>query len=261
MAADGDGSGERRVRGEGARTRSQDAYACLREDLVRGALAPGSRLRIAELQTRYGIGAIPLREALNRLSAEALVEKRDQRGFAVPPLDIDAYLEITNARLVVEQAALGLSVAEGGRAWEERLVLAYHRLSRAAAEGGSSPGDYLLTDGWAEAHRVFHITLVDNCGNPWLTSFASALYDQSARYRMRRRQLSNAAPPVRATLVQEHRDILDACVDGDVDRAVGLLVEHYRRSVEIVLGRLVDVLDGPLRFVLPSTSHRDAASG
>jgi GntR family carbon starvation induced transcriptional regulator len=250
-------------RAEGPRTRALDAYAQLREDLLRGTLPPGGRLRIAELQARYGIGAIPLREALNRLCAEALVEKHEQRGFAAPPLDFDAYLDITNARLVVEEAALRLSVAARSRAWEDRLVLAFHRLSRAAPEPGreAERPDFLLTDAWAESHRAFHMALVDNCGGGWLTQFAGTLYDQSARYRTRRRQLSMATPPVRAHLVREHSEILDACVAGDADRAVGLLVTHYRRSVELVMGEAVAVEHQPLRFRLSAEPRAEAASG
>jgi GntR family transcriptional regulator, carbon starvation induced regulator len=40
-------------------------------------------LQIEAMSERYGIGAAPVREALNRLSSEGLVERRSQRGFFV----------------------------------------------------------------------------------------------------------------------------------------------------------------------------------
>lgn len=235
------------------RTLAQDAYGLLREDIVRGTLAAGAKLRIAKLQADYGIGAIPLREALNRLSAEGMVTKVEQRGFAVPPLDFEAYLDITNTRLVIEDAALRRSIAAADRDWENRLVVAFHHLVKAGPEPGreeDSPG-FLLSDAWAETHRVFHMTLVDNCGSAWLLTFARTLYDQSARYRQRRRQLSSRVAPVRANLIREHRDILDACVRRDADTAAQLLTEHYRRSVEIVLGMPIRLGSAPLRLLPP----------
>jgi GntR family transcriptional regulator, carbon starvation induced regulator len=246
--------------GSAIRTLSEEAYAALRRDIVRGSLAPGIKLRLAWLQKEYGFGALPLREALNRLSAEAMVEKHHQRGFFVPPLDLRACLDITNARLVVEDTAVRLSIARADRAWEERLVLAFHYLSRVAPEEGHdavAPA-FLLTEEWAETHRIFHLTLVDNCGNDWLVGFARTLYDQSARYRHRRRQLSAVSPPLRANLVREHRDILEAALRGDADTAVGRLIAHYQCSTEILLGQRVELVRAPLRFVLPDEGTADA---
>ena len=107
---------------------SQQAYDALRRDLIGGELEPGTKLMIADLQSRYTLGAMPLREALNRLSAEGMVDKSDQRGFFVPALNHGDYLDIQNARIAVEAAALrlptcgrharrgGLPSREGGKA-------------------------------------------------------------------------------------------------------------------------------------------------
>lgn len=234
-----------------SKTRSLEAYTVLRRDIIGGALAAGSKLRIGELQERYGIGALPIREALNRLSAEMLVSKLENRGFAVPPLDYEAYLEIANSRLVVETAALQLSIARREAAWEDRLVLAFHRLSKAGSSSGADDGTgaYLLSEAWAESHRQFHFELISACGNGWLTAFCHQLYEQSARYRSRRRRISSSSWAIRTNLVAEHREIMDAAIAGDAPTATRLLVEHYRRSVEIVLGNRVEVVRDPWRFV------------
>ena len=55
----------------------------MREDILTGALEPGSRLTIEFLKRRYKIGAGPIREALWRLSAEAFVKSSSHRGFEV----------------------------------------------------------------------------------------------------------------------------------------------------------------------------------
>lgn len=238
-------------------SRAQMAYEQLRAGVINGELAPGSKLVIAELQERYGLGAIPLREALNRLSAERLVTKQDQRGYRVPPVDGDRYVELQSARIVVESSALRKSIAARTVAWEDALVLAFHHLTKAGPASAVVPGDtdWLLSDAWSESHGRFHSALISACDNSWLLAFAGQLYEQSARYRMRTRQLTQMIPPARADLVDEHRAIMEAAIDGDADLAVARLVEHYRLSVEIVLGEPI-VLDAEV----PEFVRRDPAA-
>jgi DNA-binding GntR family transcriptional regulator len=235
-----------------ARSLSQTAYETLRRDLIDGVLAPGSKLMIADLQSVYGLGAMPLREALNRLSAEDLVQKTEQRGFSVPPLNFEDYLQIQSARIVIESACLRETVSLGGTDWEDRMVVCMHHLSRAGPGARIDETEFLLSDAWAKSHREFHHTLISGCSNRRLLAFASNLYEQSARYRMRTRRIASLRPPARAFLVEEHKAILDAALDGLADTAVELLVEHYRRSVEIVLGRPVRLARDGQRFEVKS---------
>jgi len=229
---------------------SQQAYIELRRDLVRGGFEPGTKLMISELQNRYGLGAMPLREALNRLSAEQIVEKTDQRGFFVPALHYEDYFHIQNARIVIESAALRETVANRTVDWEDRMVVCMHRLERAGPSGDAGDMDFLFSEGWAENHRRFHTTLISGCTNTRLLSFAANLFEQSSRYRMRRRKLSSLRPPARAQLVDEHSAILDAALAGDAESAVDRLVDHYRYSLEIVSGRKIRISDDKTRFVL-----------
>ena len=80
-------------------------------DILRGALAPGARLGIAETAARYGVGATPLREALSRLAARGLVDAIGQRGFRVKPISRDDLADIVRIRTVIEREALRLSMA------------------------------------------------------------------------------------------------------------------------------------------------------
>lgn len=229
---------------------SQRAYDLLRRDLIGGDLEPGKKLMISDLQTRYDLGAMPLREALNRLSAERMVEKTDQRGFFVPSLNYDDYLDIQNARIVIEAAALRETVADRTAEWEDRMVVCMHRLERAGPRADTQDDQFIFSEAWAESHRRFHSALISGCTNSRLLSYAAILFEQSARYRMRRRKLSALRAPVRAQLVEEHAAILDAALVGDADCAVERLIDHYRCSVEIVLGRRIGLSADKVRFVM-----------
>jgi DNA-binding GntR family transcriptional regulator len=233
------------------------AYDQLYGDIIAGVLEPGGKLLASDLQANYGIGLSPLRDALNRLCADGLVEKREQKGFFVSKLDEAELLEITNLRLVLEETALRLAILQGDAEWEERIVLAFYRLSKAASAGTAT--DFVLTPAWSIAHQEFHFALLSACGNEWLIGLCRKLYDQLTRYRALRRRLSATQPPLRDKLVHEHKDILDACLARKADDAAQLLVEHYRRSFEVVANTSFDLLDNPRRLVPVAASGPERA--
>jgi GntR family carbon starvation induced transcriptional regulator len=231
------------------------AYQKLHADITNGLLAPGQKLLVADLNERYGIGLSPLRDALNRLCADGLAVKREQKGFFVAALDEAAFLEITNARLVLEETALRLSIANGDAQWEESVVLAFYRLAKV----GSSGGAFILTPEWSVAHQDFHAVLWAACGNEWLLSFCKKLYEQTTRYRARRRLLFAGSPPLRENIVQGHKDIMEACIARNADLAGELLVQHYKTSFEFVMGIECKLFENPRRLVPLSSATSDKA--
>ena len=68
---------------EPAGTLASSVYDRLRGDILSGSLPPGEKLRTEALRARYEVGNSPIREALNRLSADGLVTREDQKGFRV----------------------------------------------------------------------------------------------------------------------------------------------------------------------------------
>ena len=56
-------------------------YQKIKRDIIFGDLAPGSKLKLDGLRTRYAASMSTLRETLNRLASEGFVEAKDQRGF------------------------------------------------------------------------------------------------------------------------------------------------------------------------------------
>ena len=89
-------------------------YDRLRTDVVDGSQPPGSRLAIKALSERYANGQTPLREALNRLVAEGLVQRREQRSFIVADIGPPDLTETTQTRCWQEEIALRDSIAAHG---------------------------------------------------------------------------------------------------------------------------------------------------
>src|SRR5947208_165073 len=72
---------------EAERSSGAGAYERLLRAIEEGELAPGSRLREAELAERFQISRTPVREALGRLEAQGLVAHEPHRGASVAQLD------------------------------------------------------------------------------------------------------------------------------------------------------------------------------
>ncbi len=213
----------------GGATLASSVYDRIRDDILSGRLNPGEKLRAEFLRDRYTVGNSPVREALNRLSADGLVVREDQKGFHVATVSKKDLLELIKTRCWLEEIALRETIAQGGTVWEERLVLAYHRLSRVPRS--SSEVAYAINPDWEHFHREFHATLISSCGSRWLQGFCAQLNDQAIRYR----HLAIAVSfPERDTLA-EHRAIMEASIDGDADAAARLLREHYHRTADILL--------------------------
>lgn len=213
----------------GPTTQASTVYERLRTDILAGELTPGQKLRIEFLSKRYRTGQIPLREALNRLSSDGLVERRDQRGFLVAPVSAEDLRELTFTRCIVEGAALRESIAARTPAWEEGIVLAYHRLSRTPRS--LARDRYQANPAWEALHREFHRSLIAACGSRWLLDFCMQLADQTYRYR----QIAFAHAFPQRGAGDGHRAIMDAAIDGDADMAVKLLQAHLQFSTATVL--------------------------
>ena len=206
-------------------TLASSVYDMMRQDILKGDLPPGEKLRVEYLRDRYGVGASPIREALNRLSVDGVVVRVDQKGFRVAEVSVAELDELIKTRCWLEETAIRESIAAGDDAWEERLVLAFHRLSKTPRSADQVT--YAMNPDWEVLHRAFHLALIGACGSRWLISYCEQLNDLADRYR----QL--AAYPRRNGL-DEHKVIMDAAVNRKPDDAVEVLVDHYRRTADII---------------------------
>ncbi len=210
-----------------------DAFTRLRGDILAGVLAPGSRLRFADLQTRYGIGTSPLREALSRLTADRLVVQEVNRGFSVPPLTPADFLDVAALRLELEVKALKASIAAGDEAWEEGVVLAHHRLKRLGSPDGG-PTDPAAERDWETRHRAFHAALIAACGSPMTLHFCGLLNDQFDRYR----RVVGRDGDVQKRLARQHADLVEAALERKADDAAAILATHIDETTAAVARRL-----------------------
>ncbi len=210
-------------------TVTMQLYHRLREDIIRGALAPGQKLKIDELCRSYEVGSSPLREALNLLTSFGFVERLEQRGFQVKPISADEYDDIVRCRCWIEERALREAIAHGDGAWEEDVTLALFRLDRAARVRHAA-----IDPEWEKLHHAFHMTLLAPCGSSILMEYCEHLFTQSIRYRQIAGLLELSVRDPQA----EHAEIAKAVLERDADAAVALLCAHYRRTQDALKAKL-----------------------
>ena len=211
---------------DNAQTLTEFAHRAIRTDIIRGVRPPGERLRIEKLKQIYDVGPTPIREALQKLSAERLVLAEGNRGFTVAPLDIEEFRDLNTARTELELAALRLSLALGDDVWEARVVAASYIMKKEDAALVASGGR--VSDGWERANAAFHAAMVGACGSHWLLRTRDALQDQCERYRrvsVRRERGTRA-------LNTEHAEIAEAVLARDADQACTLTRRHFERTAE-----------------------------
>jgi DNA-binding GntR family transcriptional regulator len=209
-------------------TLASAAYDRLRREIITVSIPPGEKLHIRSLCDRFGVGLSPMREALSRLSSEGLVSQSDHRGFAVAGLSEEDLVDLTRARCWVNELAVRNSIAHGDAAWEESVVLSFHRLSRTPRFETAS-GDE-RSPAWETAHRKFHSSLIAASGSRRLEQYCEHLFDSSERYR----HVGRKAGIKGENRDQEHRALMEAVVARDADAAGRLIKTHFEHTAELV---------------------------
>jgi GntR family carbon starvation induced transcriptional regulator len=208
-------------------TATEAAVRKLKQDIMSGALAPDSQLKMRELKSRYGIGASPMREALVQLAAEGFVHQRAQKGFRVPPVSIEELIDITKTRQFLEGEAIRLAIENGNAEWEEEIVASYHVLERAiaATKAGEKERDY-----FEERHHRFHRALISACPLESMRNFCDELYVRKTRYRRMLGGYGFTAKEV----IEEHRELMEAVLSRKVARAQQVIRAHIAITNDVI---------------------------
>ncbi|RQS12217.1 GntR family transcriptional regulator [Burkholderia sp. Bp8998] len=198
--------------------------ASLREMIVNGELQAGERLVERDLAERFGISRIPMREAIQRLEREGLLEIFRNRGAVVRMLSASDVREIYDMRALLEGDAIHRSVK---RLDDETLARAelVHRLL----------GESNVSRRQGELNREFHALLYSCCGNERQLKAIAELRSQVERYERLQATLLADTPSFQV----EHNEILQACRERNARAARAMTVAHLDSARRIVL-RLVE---------------------
>lgn len=201
------------------------AYRALERMVVTLELAPGSVTTEGALIARLGLGRTPVREAIQRLAWEGLMEVRPRAGLAIAPLAAGDWLKVIDARRGVE-ATLARAAARFGTA----ETAARFRAAALAMEKAVVSGSALA---FLEADKELDEAVAAAADNPFAARVAAPLQTHSRRFWFRYQ-----ADCGLARAAEQHVRIISAILDGDAERAgreaetlMGLLREHAEAAV------------------------------
>ena len=116
-------------------TLNEEAYRRLEELIVTLELAPGSVVSEATLSERIGIGTTPIREALQRLAREYLIQILPRRGVIVTGIDVRQQLQVLETRRELDRLIARAAARRGRAADRARFAEIARTLGRAVAAG------------------------------------------------------------------------------------------------------------------------------
>lgn len=199
------------------------AYRALRDMLIRLEIAPGAPIAEADLTARIGVGRTPLREAINRLEAERLVNIFPRRGTFAADINLADLALITDLREELEGHAAARAAERATPAERSALVALGSDLAAPDIESQMALDTVIHRAVYAAAHNHF------------LEETATQYHNLA----MRIWHLFMDRIPDLAGHIEEHRLLLDAIVSAQPDRARGIAVAHIR-SFEAAVRTLLD---------------------
>lgn len=194
-----------------SRSNQKDAYHLILEAIDTGIYKPGDRLVESDLAERFGVSRTPIREALQRLETQSLLE-RDGRSLIVASLDHNQMAELYIVRSELEGLAARLAARH---ATEEEITVLQEMVA----------ADDALVDQPSElarANRRFHEQIHLASHNRYLVQQLDLVHRTMALM-----ATTSLAAEGRGEIAQsEHRTIVDAIARRDEAAAGKALKDH-----------------------------------
>lgn len=188
----------------------------LRNEILSGALPPGTQLRQEDVALRLGVSATPVREAFGALEAEGFLERRPHRGVVVQKKNFRQLEDVYEIRSVLEAVAIRRAAEDGNQdiliQLEEAVRESALALKRRDAHG------------FREASAKFHQVLASAPRSPTFVGIMAKLISHSTFF----------VPLDRPRMFEahaEHVQMLNAVRRHDPDRAVVVLMRHVQANL------------------------------
>lgn len=201
-------------------TRAEELRLLLADEIVRGALAPGSPLDETDIARRFSVSRTPVREALRQLAASGLVDARAHRGAVVARPSIERMTEMFEAMAELEAICAGLA-AERMAPAERHGLEAIHEELRVLSHAGNP-------ERFHEVNERFHNAIYAGSQNGYIAEITLATRVRVQPFR--RAQFRNLGRLAKSHA--EHDRVVVAIMRGDHVGAAAAMRAH----IELVRG-------------------------
>ena len=204
----------------------------LRQAILRGEYAFGTRLKIDEIARRYGVSHMPVRRALIQLAGERLVTTQHNRGASVRCIDPEVVRNIYDVVIPLESMLARRAAERMTESARKQLALMGERFERAA--------EALDADAVADTNRRFHDIIAAQAANPDMSDIVSRYQELLRAYR----RTYGFDPGRLPGVIADHRALVTAFAAGDVDGAATIAAGHAAKARNDLIGAIQASLDG-----------------
>lgn len=214
--------------GDGDPRRDTDAYHALTNLIRDGAFEAGSRLQAAQLAALTGFSRTPIREALQRLAAEGIVELRQNRGARLVELSRADVEEIFDLRALLEPHAAGEAARRATPEEVKKLADILEEMEKPI----ESIEDFRS---FSELNARFHDQILKMGGSKLLREVVEMVGKAPLLNRSRDFRRVDTT-----RLAREHQEVLDAIRDGNARRAQAAMLVHLEVGRKATLASFPD---------------------
>lgn len=201
-------------------------FESLREAIILGRLKPGERLMEVQLAEEMGVSRTPVREAIRKLELDGFVVMVPRKGAYVAGITIKDIVDVFEVRAALEGMAAGLAAE---RITDEEL----DQLERALVQIGEfQTGDNI--NAVVQGDTEFHSLIYQGSRNQCLVQIITHLQEQIQRFRM----TSLSQPGRSKYALDEHKKIVEAISDRNVELAQSLAREHIENAEQSLLNAI-----------------------
>ncbi len=202
-----------------AKVAASEVYSSLRQSILDGEIAPGTRINIDAVSRRLGVSQTPVREALQHLEGDNLLVYYPGRGYSTTPLlSLPELRSLFEFRLLVEPWAARSAAVDRLSNPSAALRAELEVLERQVDDTVNGRQDLLAHD------ARFHDLILASAGNPVVQQAYVQTHCHLHLFRLYPSDLDS-----RVTLM-EHRGIRDAIAAADPVAAEEAMSAHLRSS-------------------------------
>jgi DNA-binding GntR family transcriptional regulator len=198
-------------------------YIELRRSIIMGHRRPGERFDVEAIAGHYNMSVTPVRDALQMLSHEGLVDIKPRSGYFVSHTTLKMLRDLLDLRRVLEIAAVERAAL---RIQDDQIT----ELTKVHA--GYTGDDDEAYDRYTDENCHFHYLLARASGNNELAETVGRLHDRLARFMV----LRHAGKTMEVT----HQKIVDALEAHEVDAARRALLDDIDDTYDLIMDKVIE---------------------
>ncbi len=202
------------------KTKSEFVFNYLKEQIIHGKIPQGENINISELSKELNMSAIPIREALQKLSSFGLVIYEPHKGVTVSSFTREKIVEVLSIRALLEGYSCTTAVPYINDEILEKLTEMHKQMKKLQK--------IMDTENYAIIDKEFHRLIYKSCPFPMLYDMIFNLWDGY----IWTKSIFSFFPEKMLISIKEHQEIINAIKNNDSDRAEMLVRKQHLSEIK-----------------------------